>query len=553
MSNGDEQFQNVLNHQNGLNSDKDIEFNEADDTNSLEDDGDMSSIRALTNRFKFIRDAYVAQQQQTTTITPIVPNKEADANSIDFEQNSETESCYQNHCIDEETYTVSPRPKPKIVKPILRTSLGDDTNNSADEQNVSGPPESKIVRGKKKAPYVSPYRKTTTTTTTTTGLKTPISAKSSLPSVATSNDNKKKTTTIAKLTPRNQTIIAKTHVFINKSNMTNKITNVKSSLARPASASATAINANRITTNKLNKPKSAPITQTTTVPASPKLLERQGTFVKDEPTNGDVPIVTTSEPSSPAKSRIPSKLTTTTIAIITPTNKTNSFISKLKNPLQRSASIGSTKVSSKIQPSPRTTTTPKTTSVTNDAQKRRTTNTFYRSPSTPTVPQRSNSNASIKSTTSSKRESFSTQPPSRSNSNLSTTTPTAIPTKKDITSRIAGLWKKTDTGKTSTTKSTTPTAATAGKPPSGNNRLIRSSTFDNTPPGQNSTAKLVEQLGTKKPATTNNNINNNNASVTNGVVRRIKNVAGKTPAVIDDTKRISRLGTFINVEKTAAN
>lgn len=514
-----------------------FKFNDtSSDSTSLDEDGDMSSIRALTNRFNHIRDVgnYVSPPTPPSSAVSLhgpptftTTHHENDINSLDFEQNSETESCYQNNCVDEETYTLAAPPpaklKPKIVKPTI--PLNDALQSVATEATAEQ--ESKAIRGKKKAAYVSPYRKMTNATSC---------QKSISPKTSSNTDNTSKKSTIAsKLVPRNQPIVAKTHVLLNKSNLTNKMNTVITGIARPG-FSATASNKTVIDKNQLNRlatPKTAtkPAVLPTVPPAMP---ERQGTFVKDEPTIPDGVPVVISSPASPARSRLPSKLPASTAGTPTSPAKTNNFISKLKNPLQRSASIGaggakSTKVSVRPVPTPSA-----STNGLNELQKRRSAGgAFYRSPSTPTVPQRSNSNASIKSSIG-KREPFSTQPPSRSNSNL---TPPAA--KTNITSRIAGLWKKSES--TTKTPAKAPASNNAAKPPSGN-RLIRSSTFDNTPEKVITNKKTDQSaVPVKQP---------NGYKDTGSVVRRIKVAAKGGP--IDDTKRISRLGSFINVEETAA-
>lgn len=516
-----------------------FKFNDtSSDSTSLDEDGDMSSIRALTNRFNHIRDVgnYVAPPTPPSSAVSLkngpptftTTHHENDMNSLDFEQNSETESCYQNHCIDEETYTLAAPPaakaKPKIVKPTI--PLNDTLHSVAVEATAEQ--ESKSIRGKKKAAYVSPYRKMTNVSSC---------QKSISPKSTPNTDNTSKKSTIAsKLVPRNQPIVAKTHVLLNKSNLTNKMNTAITGIARPgfcATASKKTVSdknqANRLATTK-TAPKLA-VAPT----APPTMPERQGTFVKDEPTIPEgVPIVTSS-PASPARSRLPSKLPASTAGTPTSPGKTSTFISKLKNPLQRSASIGAGGAkAAKVSPRPVPTPSASTNGL-NELQKRRSAGgAFYRSPSTPTVPQRSNSNASIKSSIS-KREPFATQPPSRSNSNL---TPPAA--KANITSRIAGLWKRSES--TTKTPAKAPAPNNAAKPPSGN-RLIRSSTFENSPDKSVVYNKKTDQSTVPVQQT-------NGCKDNGGVVRRIKAAAKAVP--IDDTKRISRLGSFINVEETAA-
>lgn len=466
-------------------------------SNSLDDDADMSSIRALNERFRFITAELppapafhalptVAQKLAQLNRQRTEPSSNHEPNSLDFEQTSETESCYQNHCIDEETYNV-PEEKPAIVKPKIVKPTALAAKSVEDVGHELNEPEVKTVRGKKKAAYVSPYRKTTSTSppckkaivTTTTTPSPPKRAISKLVTPRTSPANN---------------IVTKTHVLTNKSSLT-----TKSGLARPGFSGS---------------PKAATPKTPLKGSCSPKKLtppsppERQGTFVKDEPTHVDAPVVVlTSAPSSPAKtSRIPSKLPSSIASSSPAKSQSPSSIARLKNPLQRSATVSNTRISPKASARPTLPGTPTT-----DVKRRQNTPSgigFFRSPSTPSVPMRSHSNASLKSTGTTPTSS---QPPSRSNSNLSKTG-------SIITSRIAGLWKKQqqpDPKTVAKNSTVVVAAAAAAKPP----RLIRSSTFNNTPE-EEAAPEVIKMRG--------------------------------HPVDSDPSKRISRLGTFINVDETSA-
>lgn len=568
-------------------------LDDTSDTMSLvshdDDDSDMASIRALTDRFKYIRDPSVYPSEPSPNTSAAIlaynilngrmaPSDYDDHNSIDFEQTSETESYDQNHYIDEETYTVQKnKGKPKIVKPT--DIAAGSTSPAVPTTTAAEQPESKAIRGKK---IVSQYRRTIPIKSTAS-----TSPASRLSNGSTNNNKNaiesKKVVAVSQLTPRNQSVVAKTHVLINKAALATKINAVKTGVATKAIGFVSFANKRNMVAekNSLNKKKdnrpmsavkakvnsgptkampktdskkaSATASINLSVAAAPAMPDRQGTFVKDEPTNGaDVPVVM-SEPSSPAKSKLPTKLTKSGIPT-SPGKTVASVASKLKHPLQRSSSTGagasSTTSSSKLQTnkSVRPLTTPSDGSADTAAQRRRT-DTFYRSPSTPSVPQRCNSNSSIRSSTAGSSAKSSsgcmTQPPSRSNSNLGQP-------KRDITSKIAGLWKKTE-AVTATAPPTTAKPAVSGKPPlagASGNRLIRSSTFESSPtekklsPSKLATIKssgVAPPMANGKPTAT-------TTAATSGVIRRVK-CAGKKTA-IDETKRISRLGSFINVEET---
>ncbi|KAJ6622508.1 Adenomatous polyposis coli protein [Pseudolycoriella hygida] len=391
---------------------------------SNDDDDDdevgISSIRALTAKFAYIRSAILPSQQQGKT------TQENEFNSLDFDQNSETESCDQNH----DTYIIAAKPKPKIVKPVDRDSCYE--SNCTDDNGKS--PETKAIRGKKKSSYVSPYSKESVTKMSTKKVVAP----SNLPARSKSLDERKGVVAKADSVP----IVTKTHILVNKPTIAGKSNKVNvTKVTKDVEKSS-------ITTGRtlLMKKKTQPNATKSPVNLVQVLPERQGTFIKEEPSSPDVPVVVSCEPSSPSRTtRLPTKLPDAKSSTSVIKNRT--FLSKLKSPLQRP------QTSTKQLPSP-VSDTSKRRSVTNVAK--------------PVIPQRSNSQTTFKPIT--KKDPFSTQPPSRSNSNL---TP---PQKRDVTSRISSIWKRSDETKTTTTKNAN---VVGKKPPSG--KLIRSSTFDNSP------------------------------------------------------------------------
>lgn len=130
------------------------------------------------------------------------------------------------------------------------------------------------------------------------------------------------------------------------------------------------------------------------------VLERQGTFVKEDgPSNSDVPIVV-SEPTTPSKtSRLPTKIGSPK-KIIASSIKAPQFKSTPQiSQLQKHRTLGSIK-----------------------------------SPSVPAFPA-NNSTVSPTGSTAAKEKKISPGALPRSKSNI-------IPVKTNITSRISGLWKK---------------------------------------------------------------------------------------------------------------
>lgn len=508
-----------------------------DDSDSIslvsnDDNDDMSSIRALMQPFKHLRDLNthtklsVFTNETTGKTTPVIfeehkhtRHTESQLNSIEFEQNSETESCDQN--VDEETYTIQ-KPKPRICKPSDR----DGSLDSGNSDGSANSPESKGIRGRKKATYVSPYKMANGESKSPSKLQTAVTKVTPKGVLDTS-----------KSTSPLRTNVPKTNGILNKASIASKLNSVKMDLSKPSFASK--LTKKNVVTDKNIENKPAPVTKDSKQPSAkptvktseltappPQMPNRQGTFVKDEPSSGDVPIVY-SEPSSPVKTPVTplSKIPSTKAAPTSPAR--TSFISKLKSPLQRSA----------------TTTQPLAAL---PANKR---NSVYKSPSTPYVSQRSNSNASIKSTASSSssttvtKQVFSSQPPSRSNSNIS--------------SRIAGLWKRSDSdAKKTPVASKTPKRNSVNitpttKPPTG--KLSRSSTFDNTPPttAVAKTSKTPIKIAPKpimaKPVIT----PNAPSAATNGqVLRRSKDASKFNTTAEDEAKRISRLGSFFKVQQS---
>lgn len=517
-----------------------ILLDDASDTLSILSNADSdASIRALSDKFKNIAmttttttSTYVEQNNGTAAIEhlrQLADNN--DLSSIDFEQNSETESCDQNNYFDETTYTLASPPapiaKPKIVIPMPKIQRPDDTdkNSGNSDENM---PEPKAIRGRKKPAYVSPYRRTMTANSAPA-----VNRTANLPMKSES-----KKTVVSKLSPKTQTVVAKTHVLINKTTLTNKMKNGKSTGIAKVGLSG-----------KRNVPDKSPKSKSEDKP----ILERQGTFVKDEPTtNGDVPIVNSSttaksQPTSPAKSKLPSKLPTGKSMIPTSPSKSasaaNAMQSKLKPPSPKIQSntngfIKPATVSGTSRPG---TAASSASSSSTDLSKRRTIG-YFRSPSTPNVPQRSNSNTSLKSPVKRGSEQCSTQPPSRSNSNLMQSKRNGETTTTTTGNRLSNLWKKDSPSATKLSGKST------GTPPTG--KLIRSSTFDTTPIDKrttqtNKTNQSNRQIETE---TTPSALKRPVVNVSS-VVHRVKSATDTATAAATATKRLSRLNSFINVDE----
>lgn len=410
---------------------------------------EMNSIKAMTKQFKFIASTELIAtadhtelkescSMQTVIVTPsITTTIESDYNSMECDQTSETESCYQNNYRTDEEASPK-RGGPRIVK------LGD--KDSGTEVNFSEdgltPPESavKAVRGRKKPQYISPYRRTT---------RPVFSGKSQISNITNIAVNKTAQLKKSSVTSIKQKTIKSSNLA------TLKKSDVPSKLIAP---------------NTCQTKKPAPSETGAPSLVVPPTLERQGTFVQDEPTITDVPVPVVDVVVSPSRaSKLPMK---------------KSIAAKLKPPSSKIAPTATEKLPRQISMPARPNTTNAASGVASDG-KRKGFIGVRKSPSVPTVPQRSNSNANIRVTPSvqSLRSNLpSTTPPSRSNSNLSTATKI-----NQISSRIAGIWKKVDEAKRSTAKAP---AAPLSKQQIGSvksaqtktaTKIIRSSTFDNSP------------------------------------------------------------------------
>jgi adenomatosis polyposis coli protein len=339
-------------------------------TYNIEDDD--YSIQAMTANFEFIRTEPMTKP--TNDVLPGILNKlnqiknKSNDDSLDYEhQTSETESQrdHKNSINSEEN-------KSPVHEVITETEISpiiieDKTESMARVKNV-------------KNSYISPYRMTTKLT-------------------PTKNKSVKitKTPVIAKVITKNSIADRKLPLSMPKSN--GKL-NINSKIVHSKGNKATPIQ---------NKQKLLKV-ETECNPIAPI---RQGTFIKDEPTNENVPVV-----DEPVVGHVPSQA-----------------ISKLKAPSTRLSTIP--KSDSKTSSPKRTSSIPSSISQ---------------------LKNRSNSNASMKA------KDISSLPV-RSNTGINLNNP-----RKNVTSKIASIWKSPVTNSSShlnngskTTALATPTAANANR------------------------------------------------------------------------------------------
>lgn len=305
----------------------------------LSHDKEDLSLQAMTDNFEFIKtgNTVVSPQRDTATLLDKL-NKIRGGNvaqlaedSLEYEhQNSETESCRDlNHSL----------------------SQIDDLSPKKEETSATESMAEQIKVVRTKNSYISPYRMTKATPTKLKSLKVT------------------KTPIIAKIVTRSSSVEPKTpnstpkHA-VSKTGLLNKIAG-----------------ANRVQTTTPTKSTD----QTKLNP--PVQINRQGTFIKDEPTINNVPVI-----QSPVK--------------LTPA-------SKMKQP----------KVLSRFSSAPA------------GSSEKKTQDSTKKSSNLPVASLKFRSNSNV---TSIKKEIATVKTPVRSNTGIS------LNPRKNITSRIAGLWKSVD-------------------------------------------------------------------------------------------------------------
>nr|XP_013097498.1 unnamed protein product [Stomoxys calcitrans] len=391
-------------------------------------DNSVCSLQTMTQNFKFINTSGGNNSKLDQDLT-----------SLEYDQNSETESCHnfdskqptltdceEEHELEEaeaEMERNSEVVRPRIVKP--GEGGGVNTLVPDEEQEQQSSPV-KAIRGGKKPQYISPY---------------------SIKYQKANNESPTKSASKASTATANKTNF----------------------LRKPTAAAG----ANTKLAQKKTIKDTAASCAAESKPQPPAVLERQGTFVKDEPSldASTVPVVET----SPKKSKL-SKL---------PMKRQLSAISPSNTSPQKTANTRKLPISS-------------TSSGLGNATKRNFVNGSI------SKPQRANSNVNIRVTTNAARIAVlssrvsTTTPPSRSNSTLNsanaavTAAQNAAAKINQAQSRIAGIWRKVDEvknkqqqqqskvtkGSQLSGKTTAAAAATHRQP----GKLVRSTTFDNSPP-----------------------------------------------------------------------
>lgn len=268
-------------------------------------DDDMSSIRALTKNFVYLQDMdepnddnSLAHNDNSINTNTFTKHSRALMMQHDFQSSPMHSGDYYDSLPMDETYVSyesnSPNcigsRSPRIVKPNEYTADGPLDNGKAPE--VSPPNEPKAIRGRKKPAYVSPYSMakltkvtppTVPATTTTPTTKTPPSTtttKSALSRLITPKTASAKVTSVEN----------KPKSFIQRS--AESLKKMRPSFTSKLSKTSP----KKCEKQELDRQKSTESTK------SDHLLIRQNTFTKDEPSEGEVPVIV-SEPASPAKTK----------------------------------------------------------------------------------------------------------------------------------------------------------------------------------------------------------------------------------------------------------
>lgn len=315
---------NELNHQQLSDDKNDDDVFRDIDSGHNEDDFELNSTQMQTYTRSFRNYLPVIESpaavdmcvvnnlkniEMTASYRKIQNDKVQNPSSSDFasyEGDSNSEDKAES---DQETS----RPKPKIIKPTLRRDESCDSNDSLDKEQESA----KVVRGRKKAMYVSPYRR-------------------NIPA------NKKPVTPPTKPVPKSAPT-PKTSSTV-KAHTSAKLPNKSASKPPSNNTSPKKPTPNKFTTKTtLQKPVTIP-----PVASKPLPLERQGTFTKEE---SSVPTEVLPVPEKKANIPKTSKVTSPTKPVNTSPSRLPQFNRYSRPPVAKSNQVKTTtKVTKKPEP-----------------------------------------------------------------------------------------------------------------------------------------------------------------------------------------------------------
>lgn len=296
------------------------------------DDGDMSSIRAFTRNLPYLNDAnlhlndtsintntYTKHNRFVTAIdsqaTPTPSGDFFESLPMDNGSGSSSKTQSPNH-----TYTKSPRIiKPSAIAPNY--SGGSQVN----EPNDVGT-EPKAIRGRKKPAYVSPYSMTKLTKSSPIKVTSPAASKTVSPKPDASKS------------PQAKPVEAKAKSIIQRGaeSLAKKMRpSFTSKLSKQSVAKKSPTTSNEKIS--LDRQRSSESTK------SSETLIRQSTFIKDEPSEGEIPVIV-SEPTSPKKTKtLISKIPFNRATSLQATRNVTKCKTNIEIPSQKSASTSFTK------------------------------------------------------------------------------------------------------------------------------------------------------------------------------------------------------------------
>lgn len=299
-----------------------INGNDSDAISLVSSDGEVSSLRAFTKNLPYLNDISVHNNDisiNTNTYTKLP--RGSIQNSL---QSTPMPSgdFYDSLPIDGGTSNASSKPSspsrtitksPRIVKPSPSSSTNQMTLEKP-ETSAQLEAEAKVIRGRKKPAYVSPYSiaklsKTTTPPQPKVPAKAAVTPKAVAPP---------KPSTVTK------TVENKAKSFIQRS---------AESLKKMRPTFTSKLIKQSPTKKSLDREKSSDSAK------SSETLVRQGTFIKDEPSaGGDIPHIV-SEPTSPKKTKtLVSKIPFNRATSLQATRNVTKSNTNIEIPLQKNAS-----------------------------------------------------------------------------------------------------------------------------------------------------------------------------------------------------------------------
>lgn len=301
-----------------------INGNDSDAISLVSSDGEVSSLRAFTKNLPYLNDISVHHHHNDISINTNTYTKQPRGSIQNSLQSTPMPSgdFYDSLPIDNGggTSNASSKPSspsrtitrsPRIVKPSPTNS---NVSTEKPETSTQLEAEAKVIRGRKKPAYVSPYSIAKLTKTTT-----PPQPKAPVKAAVTP-----KAVVPPKPASMSKTVENKAKSFIQRSAESFK-------KMRPTFTSK--LMKQSPSKKSLDRQKSSDSAK------SSETLVRQGTFIKDEPSaGGDIPVIA-SEPTSPKKTKtLVSKIPFNRATSLQTTRNVTKSNTNIEIPLQKNAS-----------------------------------------------------------------------------------------------------------------------------------------------------------------------------------------------------------------------